>query len=84
MRQPQQTLHVIARLDGYGLTRQLELLAAAQVESGKLVRVLALAAKREPLTRLRNLGVECRALDRRWSRDPFVALRLAGELRRMK
>jgi len=82
MSSTQRILHVIAALDGYGLTRQLEMLAAAQVEAGHHVRVLALAAKRDPLARLRHLDIEARALDRRWHRHPFVSVLLAGELRR--
>ena len=82
MSQPQRILHLLAELDGYGPTRQLELLATAQRAEGHQPRVLALAAKRDPLNRLRQLDIECRVCDRRWRRDPFAALRLAGELRR--
>lgn len=77
---PQQILHLVADLDGYGLTRQLELLVARQLAEGKKVRVMALRASREGLAALRPLGVECRVLDRRWRFDPIVALRLRQEL----
>ncbi len=78
---PEQILHVAANLDGYGLTRQLELLVTAQLAAGQNVRVVALAATRESVATFEQLGVDCRVLDRRWRRDPFVAVRLAGELR---
>ncbi len=82
MNPPQQILHVASDLDGYGLTRQLELLVAAQLAAGQTVRVVALAAERRAVATFRQLGIECRVLDRRWQRDPFVAVRLANELRR--
>ena len=82
MRSCPQILHVAGDLDGYGLTRQLELLVTAQLAAGQKVRVVALAADRRAVATFRQLGVECRVLDRRWRRDPFVAVRLANELRR--
>jgi len=78
---PQQILHVAANLDGYGLTRQLELLVAEQLAAGQKARVVALAANREVVATFQELGVDCRVLNRRWQRDPFVAARLAQELR---
>ena len=82
MSPPQQILHVVTDLDGYGLTRQLELLVTAQLAAGQKVRVVALAADRRAAATFRQLGIDCRVLDRRWRRDPFVAVRLANELRR--
>ena len=82
MSPPQQILHVVADLDGYGLTRQLELLVTAQLAAGQTVRVVALAAERRALATFRQLGVDCHVLDRRWRRDPFVAVRLTKQLRR--
>ncbi len=79
---PQQILHVVADLDGYGLTRQLELLVTAQLTAGQKVRVVALEADREVAASFQQLGARCRVLDRRWCRDPFVAVRLAKILRR--
>ena len=81
MSRPQQILHLVDDLDGYGLTRQLELLVTAQLAAGQTVRVVALAAERRAVATFEQLGVECRVLDRRWRRDPFVAVRLAKELR---
>ncbi len=81
MSSPQQILHLVADLDGYGLTRQLELLVTAQLAAGQKVRVVALKANRVALTTFKQLGVDCRVLDRRWQRDPFVAVQLAKELR---
>ena len=82
MSPPQQIFHVASDLNGYGLTRQLELLVTAQLAAGQSVRVVALAADRRAVATFRQLGVDCRVLDRRWRRDPFVAVRLAKELRR--
>jgi len=82
MRPPEQILHVAANLNGYGLTRQLELLVTEQLAAGQRVHVVALAANREAIAIFRQLGVDCRVLDRRWHRDPFVAVRLTKELRR--
>jgi len=82
MSTPQQILHVVADLDGYRLTRQLELLVQQQLHQGQKVRLVALTAAQEAVATFRHLGVECRVLDRRWRRDPFAAIRLARELRR--
>lgn len=82
MSQPQQILHVVSALDGYGLNRQLELLLEQQLAAGQSVRVVALTADRLAVAALERLGIDCRVLDRRWRRDPFVAVRLAKELRR--
>jgi len=82
MSPPQQILHVVAELDGYGLTRQLELLVDQQLANGQRVRVVSLAAALEADASLERMGVDCRVLDRRWHRDPFAAIRLARELRR--
>lgn len=81
MSHPQQILHVIGDLDGYGLTRQLELLVAQQLDSGDDVRIVALRADPQVAALFHQHGVRCRTLDRRWRRDPFAAMRLAGELR---
>jgi len=80
MSPPRLILHVIANLDGYGLTRQLELLVTEQLAAGQKVRVVAIAADREVLATFKQLGVDCRMLDQRWRRDPFVAVRLAQEI----
>jgi glycosyltransferase involved in cell wall biosynthesis len=77
-----QILHITANLDGYGLNRQLELLAAAQRAAGQNVAVVALAAERLPVATLRQLGVECRVLGRRWPLDPLTVARLVRVLRR--
>lgn len=77
----QQILHVVGKLDGYGLSRQLELLVAQQLAAGQRVRVVALAAAPAAVLTPRQLGVDYRELDRRWRRDPFAAVRLASELR---
>ncbi len=82
MRPSPQILHVVADLDGYGQTRQLELLVAEQLTAGQRVRVVALTAAREVVREFEQQGIGCRVLDRRWQRDPFVAVRLAKELRR--
>jgi len=82
MSPPRLILHVIANLDGYGLTRQLELLVTEQLAAGQKARVVAIAADREVLATFKQLGVDCRMLNRRWLRDPFVAVRLAQEMRR--
>jgi len=82
MHPPQQILHVVADMDGYGLTRQLELLVRQQLHQRQEVRVVALAAARDAVASLRQLGVDCRILDRRWRRDPIAAFRFARELRR--
>lgn len=68
-------------LDGYGLTRQLELLAREQIATGQQVRVLALTATRGAVATFEQLGIDCRVLNRRWQRDPFVAVQMVGELR---
>jgi len=78
---PQQILHLVADLDGYGQTRQLQLLLQQQLAAGQQVRVVALAAAKEAVAALDRMGVDCRVLDRRWHRDPFAAIRLTGELR---
>lgn len=80
---PRQILHLVANLDGYGLTRQLELLVTGQLADGKKVRVVALRASREGLAALRAVGVECRVLDRRWRFDPVAAIRLRQEICRL-
>lgn len=80
---PRQILHLVADLDGYGLTRQLELLVAGQLAGGDRVRVVALRASREGLATLRAMGVECRVLERRWQFDPIAAIRLRRELCRL-
>jgi len=82
MSPPRLILHVIANLDGYGLTRQLELLVTEQLATGQKARVVAITADRKVLATFKQLGVDCRILDRRWRRDPFVAVRLAQEMRR--
>ena len=82
MSAPLRILHVVADLDGYGLTRQLEMLVREQISSGHDIRVVALSATREAVAMLRQLSIGCRVLDRRWQCDPCAAIRLAGELRR--
>jgi len=77
---PQQILHVVGELDGYGLTRQLELLVVEQLSAGRHIQVVAFTATREAITTLHRQGVDCRVLNRRWRRDPFVAVRLAQEI----
>lgn len=81
MRSPPRILHLIDALDGYGPTRQLELLVAEQLANGYEVRVWALCARRESIAMLNQLGVDCRILHRRWDRDPLTAIRLARALR---
>lgn len=84
MSQPPRILHLIDRLDGYGLSRQLELLVAHQLAQGMTPTVLALRGRRGLVRRLGQQGLAIRTLDRRWVRDPFVAVRLVSELRRHK
>lgn len=84
MSSPQQILHIADRLDGYGLCRQLELLASEQLATGQKISVLALSATREALATLTEQGVDCQTLDRRWRLDPLVLVRLAKELRRSR
>ncbi len=83
MSQPQQIVHLIADLDGYGPTRQLQLQLQQQLAADHPVRVLALAApSKQALSMLQRMDIDCRVLDRRWHRDPFAAIRLLTELRR--
>ncbi len=75
-------LHLVASLDGYGLSRQLEVLVEHQILRSNQVDVLALRADREVVKMLRQRTLPVRVLQRRWERDPVVAARLASELRR--
>lgn len=80
--QPQQPLHLISDFDGYGLSRQLELLVWHQLRRGMKPTVLALRGDRKLVRWLGQQGLSIRTLDRRWVRDPFVAARLVAALRR--
>lgn len=82
MNPPKHILHLISNLDGYALTRQMELLVEHQLRLGMRPQVLALRADRSLVRRLAQRGVSVRTLARRWVRDPFVAARLVAELRR--
>ncbi len=77
-------LHLVASLDGYGLSRQLELLVEHQILRSMQVDVLALRADRDVVKMLRQRTLPIRVLQRRWERDPIVAARLASELRRQE
>lgn len=81
MSAPQRILHLIDRLDGYGATRQLEVLSTSQIADGKTVEVLALRAAPAVREQLRLQGITCHVLDRRWRRDPIAAWRLATAVR---
>jgi glycosyltransferase involved in cell wall biosynthesis len=83
MNQPQQILHLITHLDGYGQARQLRLLVEQQLAMGHDVRVIALSADRAGRAAVERQGVRCRVLGRRWKFDPIAAWRLAGDLRRL-
>ena len=76
---PQQILHVVSELDGYGLTRKLELLVAAQLAAGQSLRIVALTGTRIGLATLQPLDVDCRVLNRRWPFDPITAFCLRQE-----
>ncbi|MCH2113425.1 MAG: glycosyltransferase family 4 protein [Pirellulales bacterium] len=75
-------LHVIARLDGYGIAVQLRMLVDRQRAEGHQVEVLALDAEQAVLRAWREQDIDCRTLDRRWQFDPFTAWKLARILRR--
>ena len=74
---PLEIVHLIADLNGYGETRQLQLLVGDQLAGGERVQVVALKAEATVLKAFRTLGVECRALQRRWTVDPIQAWRLS-------
>lgn len=82
MQSPETILHIISDLDGYGLCRQLELLAERQQAAGQVVQVAALRGDRPVVERFRRRGIDVRVLDRRWTHDPFLTMRLAALLRR--
>ena len=77
-----QILHAIARLDGYGKTRQLRTLVDHQLRAGHFVRVVGMSADRNILNTWQEEGIDCLGLDRRWRYDPFVAWRLRQEMLR--
>ncbi len=81
MSQPRKILHLISRLDGYGLARQLRHLVEQQRADGHQVRIVALSADRRVRRTLESLGTTCRVLESRWAYDPIAAWRLACELR---
>ncbi len=76
---PLQILHLIAKLNGYGETRQLRLLVEQQLAAGHQVRVIALSADAEVRSAFEALSAECCVLQRRWVADPIAAWRLSRE-----
>lgn len=84
MPSPTTIQHVISNLDGYGLCRQLELLVKRQQAVGQVAQVAALRGDRPVVERFRRRGINVRVLDRRWTHDPFLTVRLAALLRQSK
>ncbi len=80
MHTPRKILHLISRLDGYGTTRQLRLLARGQLADGSRVRITALSANRPVRDAWEAEGLSSSVLERRWRIDPFAAWRLSREL----
>ena len=72
----------MSNLDGYGLSRQLDLLVTGQQSDGQRTRVIAMRSNRDVARAWRKKGIDLHALQQRWVRDPFVAARLLAELRR--
>ncbi len=81
MSQQRLILHLISRLDGYGTSRQLQLLAKRQRADGYTVCIAALRTSSEICDAWNAEGLQVRNLDRRWKLDPIAACRLAKLLR---
>lgn len=74
-------LHLIARLDGYGTTRQLRILAQEQLAEGHDVRIAALRSSPAIRESWEAEGLSPAVLERRWRYDPFAAWRLTELLK---
>lgn len=80
MTKPHNILHVISRLDGYGTTRQLRVLALAQLAEGNQVRIAALRSTRRLRGAWQCEGLCVSDFERRWKYDPFTVCRLTSDL----
>jgi len=81
MSQKRLIFHLISHLDGYGTSRQLQLLARRQIADGYSVCIAALRASSEVYGAWKAEGLQVQVLDRRWRLDPVAAWRLARLLR---
>lgn len=81
MSRPRRIVHLIDKLDGYGLARQLQLLAESQASRGDVVEIISFAAEQHFCRQLASQGLQCRVLHRRWKLDLLVVLRLSRQLR---